>query len=48
MRDTEFYRALNAGKGASFDDINWFVVRKTGDLPALHRSRPVLMRVTVR
>ena len=48
MEDTDFYRTLTAGKGASFDDTNWFVVREAGDLPALHRSRPVLMRVTVR
>jgi RNA polymerase sigma factor (sigma-70 family) len=46
MRDTEFYRALNAGKSASFDDTNWWVVREAGrpDLPQADAARTSLCR----
>lgn len=46
MKDTEFYRALSAGKGASFEDTNWFVVREAGrsELPAADAARTSLCR----
>ena len=46
MRDTEFYRALNAGKGASFDDTNWWTVREAGrpELPQADAARTSLCR----
>ena len=46
MRNTEFYRALNAGMGASFDDTNWWVVREAGrpELPQADAARISLGR----
>ena len=46
MRNTEFYRALNADKGASFDDTNWWVVREAGrpKLPEAEAARASLCR----
>jgi RNA polymerase sigma factor (sigma-70 family) len=46
MRDTEFYRALNAGKGASFDDTNWWTVREAGKpgMPQADAARTSLCR----
>ena len=44
MSNTEFYRAVNAGKGGSFDDTNWWVVREAGrpELPQADAARTSL------
>ena len=46
MDDTEFYRALNPGKGGSFDDTNWWVVDKAGhpEMPQADEARASLCR----
>jgi RNA polymerase sigma factor (sigma-70 family) len=46
MKDSEFYRALGAGKGASFDDTNWWTVREAGkpELPEADAARTSLCR----
>lgn len=46
MKDSEFFRALNAGQNASFDDTNWFVVREAGrpELPQADAARTSLYR----
>jgi RNA polymerase sigma factor (sigma-70 family) len=46
MKDTEFYRALNAGKGASFDDTNWWTVREAAkpEWPQSDAARTSLCR----
>jgi RNA polymerase sigma factor (sigma-70 family) len=46
MRDTDFYRRLNPGKGGSFDDTNWWTVREAGrpELPEADAARTSLCR----
>ena len=46
MQDADFYRALNAGQGASFGDTNWWTVRKAGrpELPEADAAQSSLCR----